>query len=752
MATPELLALARLCGVTGEFRDNFGKRRRTSRATMEALLTAMGVPCSTPAQIRDSLERGLGLLTDRLLPPVTVATPDTGRRLLLHLKWPRSEIPAGMAMTGEFTGEQGEKRPWQPLSSHLVLQAAQPTADGHILRLSLPLPPDLPLGYYDLKFSVTIAAREKSGDTYLAVSPGQAYIPPDLEQGGRLWGLNLPLYALRSRHNWGIGDFTDLRAVTDWAQELGAAFVGVNPLHAPQPGPHADPSPYAPSSRLFLNYLYVSLENVPDVQDSPAAQALLASPDFQAELARLRHAPLVKYPDVRRLKDKFLHLLFEAFIERHGLPEAPRTSRGRDFARFAAEGGAALKNFSLFQALVEHQGKKDWRRWPQNLKRPDTPAVAAFARKHQREITFYQYVQWLAAAQRQAVWDEAYRAGLPFTLYQDMALGAHPGGFETWGHPGFFATGATIGAPPDAFNLKGQNWGLPPLIPRSLEESGYRLFIDTMRANLPPGGIVRLDHVMGLFRLYWIPAGLDPRQGAYVRYPAHDLLGLLTLESQRRRTLVIGEDLGTVAPGIRRDLAQHRIFSYRVFYFERKSKKDNSFARPKDYPRQAMACVTTHDLPTLAGYWEGRDLELRQKLNLYPSAQLAQQDVASRAEDRRLLVEALVRQGLLPPNYSPPTDTCPEEIRRGVLAYLGQSRAALVETRLEEFLGLSAQQNLPGTITQHPNWRQKISAALEDLRHDPLVIRLAATLRQARKKKLNFNVKELCHAPSHPDL
>ncbi len=735
MAAHELRTLARLCGIIMEFRDNFGVRRRPARATLELLLTAMGVPCGSPAEIRTSLDHWVKRLTDRLLPPVTVATPGADHCLLLNLVSPRPEIPSRLEMAGEFTSEDGEKRSWLPSISQLSLKAAQPTADGYHLQLCLPLPADLSHGYYDLAFRINIPGRQKAGATYLAVSPGQAYIHPNLEHGRRLWGLNLPLYALRSRHNWGIGDFGDLRAATAWARELGAAFVGVNPLHAPQAGTHADPSPYSPSSRLFLNFLYVNLESVPELQDSPEAQALLASPDCQGGLNRLRNSHLVEYPEVHRLKQKFLHLLFAAFVDAHGLPEAPRTSRGRDFARFTAASGKALKNFAIFQALGDHQKNKDWRRWPQELQRPDTPAVAAFAHEHQRDVIFSQYVQWLAAGQRQEVWAEASRAGLPFTLYQDMALGAHPGGFETWGHPGFFARGAAIGAPPDAFNLKGQNWGLPPLIPKSLEESGYRLFIDTMRANLPPGGIVRLDHVMGLFRLYWIPAGLDPLQGAYVRYPARDLLGLLTLESTRLRTLVIGEDLGTVAASIRRTLALSRIFSYRVFYFERKWKKDNSFAAPKDYPRQAMACVTTHDLPTLTGYWEGRDLDLRSRLNLYPSPRLAEQDKAMRAQDRRLLVEALVRENLLPPDYSPPTDLCPEDLRRAVLAYLGRSRAALVEARLEEFLGLTAQQNLPGTIDQHPNWRQKIFPTLEDLRRNPEIIRLAATLRQARTNK-----------------
>jgi 4-alpha-glucanotransferase len=636
-------------------------------------------------------------------------------------------------MAGEILDEQGEKHRWLAHQGQFHLNEAQPTDDGYRLTLNLPLPSDIAEGYYNVTFRVKGAGREETGATYLAVSPGQAWIPSFLAQGTRLWGFNLPLYALRSRRNWGIGDFADLQAATAWAGELGASFVGVNPLHAPQPGANADPSPYSPTSRLFLNFLYVNLENIPEMQDCPEARALLASPDFQADLARLRNSPLVAYPEVRRQKRKLLEILFAAFAEGHGLPEAPRTPRGWEFSKFVVQGGQALKNFSLYQALTDHEGKRNWRRWPVNLQRPDTPAVAAFARKHHQDLAFHQYVQWLAAGQREEVYEEATQAGLPFSLYQDLALGAAPGGSETWGYPGLFASGAAIGSPPDAFNLKGQDWGLPPLIPRRLEESGYRLFIDTLRANLPPGGILRLDHVMGLFRLYWIPEGLGPQDGSYVRYPAQDLLGLLTLESQRRRTLVIGEDLGTVAPSIRRELARARIFSYRVFFFERKGKEDHNFAAPEEYPRQALACATTHDLPTLTGYWEGRDLDLRSKLNLYPTPQLAEQDAASRATDRLLLVEALVEQGLLPPDYNPPPDYCPEELRRAVLAYLGRSRAALLEVRLEDVLGLTAQQNLPGTIDQHPNWRQKIFPTLEEMRQDPEVIRLAKTLRQARR-------------------
>jgi len=731
MPRDDLRSLARFHGIAMEYLDNYGVRRRTSLATLEALLTTMGVPCGTPGEIQASLHRHRERLSNRLLPPVTVATPGRGHTLRVNMWWPRPEVPSPVDLEGELLNEHGKKDRWLPDSGRLQLMDTQEGVDGCRLALSLPLPAGLAEGYYDLTLRVKGAGRAETATTRLVVSPGKAYVPPLLDQGARLWGLNLPLYALRSHHNWGIGDFSDLRQATVWAGELGAAFVGVNPLHAPQPCIDADPSPYSPTSRLFLNFLYINPDSVPEMQESPEAQNLLASPEFQADLTSLRDAPLVVYPEVRRLKRRVLELLFAAFVKRHGLPETPRTPRGQEFSLFVTQAGESLRKFSLFQALADVQGRSNWHRWPEALHGPDTPEVAAFALEHARDLRFHQYVQWLAAQQRQAVWEEARRAVLPFSLYQDLALGASPGGFETWGYPDLFARGAAMGAPPDAFNPRGQNWGLPPLIPRNLEESGYHLFIDTLRANLPPGGILRMDHVMGLFRLFWIPQGHGI--GAYVRYPARDFLGLLTLESHRRQTLIIGEDLGTVAPLTRRKLAQARIFSYRVFFFERE--QGNHFKAPGNYPRQAIATATTHDLPTLAGYWEGRDLDLRESLDLYPSPQMAAVDAASRVADRQLLMEALKQQGLVPPHCSSSLKQCPVEARQGVLKYLGESQAALLEVRLEDILGLTAQQNLPGTTYQHPNWRQKIPPALEEMRQNPEVQSLAAKLRQARRQE-----------------
>ena len=356
--------------------------------------------------------------------------------------------------------------------------------------------------------------------------------------------------------------------------------------------------------------------------------------------------------------------------------------------------------------------------------------MAEFAREQPRKIRLCQYGQWLAATQLQEVAESARRRGLPFSLYQDLALGVGAAGFDTWAYPSLFARGVTIGAPPDAFNPRGQNWGIPPLIPQALRESGYQHFIDTIRANGPTDGMLRLDHVMGLFRLLWIPAGAEPAAGAYVHYPARELLAVLALESVRRRLLIIGEDLGTVSPRVRRELGRSGVFSYRVFYFEREA--SGRFLAPEDYPVQAMAAVTTHDLPTLAGFWQGRDLAFRREAQLYTEPLQAEADLAQRQQDRLKLVEALQNRGLLPGPGPPvaPGSPCPPEVREGVLEYLAQSPAALLEVRLEEVLGLAEQQNFPGTQSEHPNWRCRIPPTLEEMARDPEPVKLAARLEQ----------------------
>jgi len=730
-----IAVLGGLCGITSQYWDNFGRRHRTSQATYRDLLSAMGVPWEDPEGLEGEIaRRRLGPWGAMLAPVELIKPAPAVAGATLRLWCPGPEPPAAADVSAEMVSDTGEHYRWERRLKVAGGRRSREVPGGFRVAVRLPLPDDLDLGYYDLTLKVRSGGREESGRVRLIAAPPQAYAPAWLEEGRRAWGFNLPLYALRSRANWGMGDFADLKEVVRWAGSLGAAFVGVNPLHAAGGRASADPSPYSPTSRIFLNVLYLSLEAAPEMAACRPARELVASPEFQDAKARLASASLVDYGEVSGLKNRVLKLLYENFCADHGAPGAPlRTDRGQEFARFVAAGGESLARFGQFSALVDHFHQDDWRRWPGPYQHPGNPAVAEFAREHENEVRFYQYGQWLAAAQLGQVCQEAQNQGLPFTLYEDLALGSSPGGFDTWAHQELFARGAAIGAPPDAFNPQGQDWGLPPLIPERLRASGYQLFIDTLRANLPPGGMLRMDHVMGLFRLLWIPPGVEAARGAYVNYPARELMAILALESVRRRALIIGEDLGTVPSRIRRELGKSGVLSYRVFYFERDG--NGHFLAPQAYPARAMATVTTHDLPTLTGFWQGHDLALKRRLNLYPEGSLAETDAAAREIDRRLLLEGLRHRGVLPEGaalHREDGDPCPVELREAVLEYLAQSKAALMEVRLEEVFGVAGQQNLPGTHKQHPNWRLKLPLTLDQMEQSPEPARLAARLNKAR--------------------
>jgi 4-alpha-glucanotransferase len=728
----KIAALGCMCGITSWYWDNFGRRHRTSQATYGALLSAMGVPWEAPESLDQEIaRRRLGAWASLMGPVELIAPAPAASQATLRVWSPLPEPPGTVDVQGELVSETGERRRWEKLLSPGGPHKSHAVPGGFRFALNLPLPANLEMGYYDLTLRVRSGGREETGQTRLIAVPPEVYGPEWVQQGKRYWGFNLPLYALKSPTNWGVGDFADLSALVRWAGDLGAAFVGVNPLHAFGGLAGADPSPYAPASRAFLNILYLNLEAAPEMSHCRKAQDLLASPEFQAEKSRLADAPLVLYQEVYRLKRQVLELLYQTFGRVHGDPENPRTARGQEFADFVAAKGVALTRFGRFCALADHLQQGDWRHWPEPYQNPNHPAVADFALKHPREVRLFQYGQWLSETQLRQVCQTAREQGLSFTLYEDLALGSSPGGFDTWAYPDLFAFGAAIGAPPDAFNPKGQNWGLPPLIPERLRASGYRLFIDTLQANMPPGGMLRLDHVMGLFRLLWIPRGAEAGQGAYVHYPERELLAILALESVRRRALIIGEDLGTVPPRIRRDLGKYGVFSYRLFYFERD--ENHHFLPPEAYPPRAMAAVTTHDLPTLTGFWRGVDLDLKRRLNLYPAPHQTEADAAAREEDRSLLLAALQDRGLLPRETLPDLDASGAlTLREAVLTYLAQSQAALMEVRLEEMFGVAEQQNLPGTQQEHPNWRLKLPLTLGQMIQDPEPARIAARLNAAR--------------------
>ena len=542
------------------------------------------------------------------------------------------------------------------------------------------------------------------------IEPGACHQPELLEKGGRVWGFMVQLYAVRSARNWGVGDLSDLRRLVEIAAGLGAAVVGVNPLHA------AYVSPYSPSSRHALNAVYLDVEAVPEFSHCPEAQSLVSSSAFQARLRTLRDADLVDYDGVRAAKAEVLELLYRCFRA-----DRARRKRFEDFRRKSPKG---LRDYALYEALREKHGSGGWQSWPAQFRNPDSKAVQAFARKEAERVEFHAYVQWNTRLQLDLAQRRAQELGMPIGLYFDLALGSDRGGAEVWSDQTSYATDASIGAPPDEFNPRGQDWGLPPYSPRALRAAGYRPFIDLLRANMPVGGALRLDHVMALARLYWIPKGHKAERGGYVNYPLQDLLGLLAQESRRNRCMVIGEDLGTVTPELRKALNKAGVLSYRPLLFEKEP--GGEFSPPAAYPREALVCASTHDLPTWRGYWDATDLDLREKLNLTVDTA---KERAQREGDKEKLKRALERDGF---------DTS----AAGAHAFLARTPSKILMVQPEDVFELREQANLPGTVDEHPNWRRKLPLALEDWNGDARVQKLAGTMAE--------RAVSLTHGPEAP--
>jgi 4-alpha-glucanotransferase len=600
---------------------------------------------------------------------------------------------------------------------------------------AFPLPAPLPLGYHRLELRAgTVAAQ-----IGLIVAPAACYLHPELQPGARSWGLTAQLYGLRSHRDWGIGDFTDLARLCRDAAPLGAAAIGVNPLHALFAAEPRHFSPYSPSSRAHLDYLYIDVTAVPGFGDDPAARGLAP----EDAIAAARGAEFVDYAAVAAVKRPVLEALFQRFRKQHlGGQRNAQDALGASFRLFQQEGGAALAAFAIFEALHEHFSREgaefSWRDWPAQMRDPNSAAVVEFARANADRIEFFQFLQWEADRQLGEAAAAGSRSGLAIGLYRDLAVGVNPNGAEAWADQELIAPGAAIGAPPDPLSRAGQNWGLAPINPLVLRRRGFAPIIAALRANMRHAGILRIDHVMGLRRLYWIPSGSPATGGAYIDYPFDALLRLVALESQRHRCAVIGEDLGTLPEGFRERTQAASLLSYRIFAFERRH--DGRFIPPGEYPPLAAASAATHDLATLKGFWLGRDIEWRRRLRLYPDADAEATEAAERHRDRWFLLEALVAEGLLPAERRSeflPGDGEPvylPELGRAIHAYLARSGARLMLVQIEDIAGESEQANLPGTDDEHPNWRRRLPCHIEDLIAGPEMARLAALVNAARQQ------------------
>jgi 4-alpha-glucanotransferase len=722
--------LARQCGIGEAYHNYRGDLMWFSRETRKALLAAMGCPTDDAAAVERVLQERESGRWRSLLAPVAVVHPGSPA---VAIAVPIDQLDR--SLDWEVTLEGGGARRGSARSGDLAeLERAE--VDGRWqTRRRLPLPEDLPHGYHTLRIGMAGGA---SAQCALIAAPRACFEPQVLRDGRRLWGVAVQLYTLRSRTNWGIGDFADLEEVMRGCAPHGAAFVGLNPLHALFPGNPWHFSPYSPSSRHFLNVLYIAVERLPEFAECAEARERVAAVAFQAELERLRATANVDYPGVANAKLPVLRLLFGHF-RREQL--ARNTSRAAQFRAYVAERGESLRLHALHDAIDERMRAQDggrywgWPVWPAELRDPAAAGVQAFEAANAEVVEYYAWLQWLADEQLGAAQRLARELGMAIGLYGDYAVGVNPSGSETWSDQALYRKGAGVGAPPDALALKGQDWGIPPQDPNVLVAEQYRPFRRLIEANMRHFGALRLDHVMALFRQWWVPVGLGATDGGYVHYPLDDLMSVLALESERRACLVVGEDLGTVPPEMSRAMAERVVYSYRVLLFEKNA--DGSFHRPDEYPRRAIATVTTHDLPTLNGYWSASDIELRQRLQLYPSAEVRQRVQRERVLDRAALLAALGQADLISAKSDQATVPCGDALSAAVHAYLARSRSALVVLQAEDLVGMPDPVNVPGTSDEHANWQRKMSCRIEEVFGRPQVRRLLDAVQRERSRLLD---------------
>lgn len=699
--------VAGLVGIATRHVDALGVAHEPDEEVLSRLIAAFGLPADPEAAAEALGEEGRAAPFG--LPPVHVAAQeDPSPALTLRLP------PDTGGAEWHCMLEDGSERSGR--------------SDGGALRL----PGGMPLGYHRL----AIAAGGSSTEIGLIVAPPWCHLPQALQPGARSWGLTAQLYGLRSARDWGIGDFSDLALLCRQAAPHGAAAIGINPLHALFAAEPRHFSPYSPSSRVWLNYLYLDATAVPGFAEDAAARALAP----QAAVAAARAAELVDYAAVAAVKRPVLEALFARF--RACEAAAPDGALAADFRAFRREGGAALADFATFEALHEHflaaGGPFSWHHWPAPLRNPRSAEVAEFARAYAERVAFFQFLQWQADRQLGAAAASGIAGSLAIGLYRDLAVGVSPHGADSWADRELVVPGAAIGAPPDALSGAGQNWGLAPINPLALRRRGFAPLIAALRANMRHAGVLRIDHVMGLQRLYWVPSGSPATSGAYVNYPFADTLRLVALESRRHGCAVIGEDLGTVPEGFRERMQAANVLSYRIFAFERRG--DAGFIPPGDYPAVAAASAATHDLATLKGFWLGRDIAWRRRLAIYPDAAAEATETNERRRDRYKLLEALSREGLIAPERfgaflsADGTPTYTNELGEAILAYLARSRARLTLVQIEDVAGECEQANLPGTTDGHPNWRRRLAARLEDLLAGPDMARIAALVTAARRQ------------------
>lgn len=713
-------ALSDHFGIIPSYYDIWGNLHSASIDQKIAVLNAMGIEAHNEHSTRKAVSKVLDDLYSHPIPPVIsldMGTPITIPCILID----DVHCPSTINVEWNLILENGESHSGQfnyALSKPVEKKSFPDCRWGSGIQekilstylIDFPLYP--PEGYHQLNLRIPTLGVTTS--LFVIVAPPQAFT-----EISRSWGLAVQLYAARSLDSVGMGDFGDLLKLIHWASELGASFIGLNPFHYGYPENPHHISPYSASSRRFLNPLYVAF-----------SMPFFGSADEEVlhEIREQSHGPLhypqntlIDYETVIPTKWKALKKLYHHFQTQH-IPN--NTPHYREFLEFVHKKGSILNYFSLFEVLRWHFGMPWWN-WPQSYQYPDRLSESDIPNECLQDTELIRYLQFLAHTHLNYCKTTGHSKTSPVLLYLDLAVGVDRGGFDVWYDRECYAYGADIGAPPDDFNPNGQNWGVAPFIPNYLRKCAYKPFIEIIRENMVYASILRIDHVMGLFRLFWIPDGFSPKEGVYVRYPLEDLARIVNLESVRNRCVVVGEDLGTVPDRIREEITRNKWFSCKVLYFSKKP--DGSYMSPEEYQEHSIASVSTHDLPTLIGFWKAKDLELRAQLGMFASEETALMYRKQRERDKTLLLDVL-----LPNRGISPEIVSPAELTEAALTFLARSRSRMMAIQMEDLLLEENQANLPGTVSEYPSWKISWKKYLEDIMADEFIRTLAARVTSLR--------------------
>lgn len=706
--------LAECCGLSGEYNDWAGNPVKVPVEKMIPMLEAMNIKLDSDQLIDQQIEDFERRRWQSVLPDAVVLHKGSPFKLEVHLPVGKLEdtiklnltLENGKQRLLELSGKEGQYK-------ELARNQFERTT---IVRIHAFLPNDLPDGYHRLQLQ---ASRKKKSDKkqggdepcILIIAPETCYEPEALTKGQKVWGSTIQLYTLRSARNWGMGDFTDLKETVTALAAKGAHIVGLNPIHALYPTGAQHCSPYSPSSRRFLNPLYIDVEAVAEFGYCDDARQLMDSQDFQTILSEAKSATQVNYPVVAKLKMSVLEKLYGTFVSRE---LKAKTQRGKQFKAFCKERGESLDRQALYDVLFEYHLRQDahawgWCHWLVPLQNPESSETKAFAKAHKERIRFYAWLQWVADCQLKDAQQAAEQSGMMIGLCRDLAVGVDSCGADVWSDRKLYCLDVSVGAPPDGLAPQGQSWGVLPFNPETLKASAYQPFIEMVRANMEHCGALRIDHVMGLLRLWWCPSGKTADHGCYVRYPLQDLMGIIKLESQRHQNLVFGEDLGTVPEEISESLPSAKFYSNTVGLFEKRG--EDRFTAPVDYPSRTLACMSNHDIPTLNAWWNCLDIDLWQKLGIYDEER-CEREKSNRHIAKVALLNTLADIDELPSGMDPgrmETMTFSRELMERLHYYLVRSNALITVIQPEDCMMLDTPVNVPGTCEEYPNWRRRLT-------------------------------------------